>query len=62
MVQKFTRRVESFLAGRPTLHSNTFSTLRDRRRFVYEIREIVTLNLFLNGSKQNGFLHKRFQI
>ncbi len=59
MIQKLADRVDSFLARRATRHNNALSALRDRRRLIYEVRKIVSVNFFLDRSKEQGFLHGR---
>jgi hypothetical protein len=55
MIQKLSHRVDSLSARRTASNNDAFSALRDRRRFVYEVRQIVFLNFLLNRSKQNEF-------
>jgi hypothetical protein len=57
MVEKLARRIDSFLAGRAAGYNDTFSAFRERRRFIYEMSEVVSVNFVLNGCEENGFLH-----
>ena len=59
MVQELLHLINSFLARRAARHNYAFSALRDGRRFVNEVREIVSLNFFLDCGKQDRFLHGR---
>ena len=57
MVQELNHDVDSLLTGWAASGNNAAPALRDRLRLVYKVRKIVTLDFFLNCSKQNGFLH-----
>ena len=59
MVEKLAHGVNSFSAGRTARYNDALSALRDGRRLIYEVRKIVSVNFFLDCSKQDGFLHGR---
>ena len=59
MIQKLGHRIDSFPARGTASDNNALSALRDRWRLVNEVRQIMTLNFFLDCSEQNGFLHGR---
>jgi hypothetical protein len=55
MIQELRHRIDSFLAGWAPGYNNAFSALRDRRRFINEIRKIVSLNFFLDSASKRIF-------
>jgi hypothetical protein len=59
MIQKLGHRTNSLFARRTASDNHTLPALRDRWRLVYEIGKIMSVNFFLDRSKQNGFLHGR---
>jgi hypothetical protein len=59
MIQELADRIYSFLARWASSDHNTTPALRDRWRFVNEVRKIVSLNFFLDCCEQDGFLHGR---
>ena len=59
MVEKLAHGVNSFSAGRTARYNDALSALRDGRRLIYEVRKIVSVNFFLDCSKQDGFLNGR---
>jgi len=59
MVQKCLHCVDSLLAHRTAWDHDSASAFRHRWRLIDEIGKVVSLNFFLNGSKQDGFLHGR---
>jgi len=57
MLQELAYRIDTLFARRTARDNDALAALRDRWRFVYEVRKIVSVNFFLDRSKQNGFLH-----
>jgi hypothetical protein len=53
MIQKLRYRVDPLLAG----NDDAFAALRPDSGIINKIGKIVTLDFFLDCSKQNGFLH-----
>jgi hypothetical protein len=59
MVEKLNRGINSLSTGWASRHNNATTALRDRWRLINELRKIVSVNFFLDCSKQNGFMHVR---
>jgi hypothetical protein len=56
MVDELSHRGKTFPARRTARYNYAFAALSDITSFVNEVREIVTMNLLLNGCEQCGFL------
>jgi hypothetical protein len=57
MVEELARSIDSDLARGTARHDYTLAAFCDGRRVVYEVSEIVALNLALDRDEQSGLLH-----
>ena len=55
MVEELSHRGKTLPARRTARYNYAFAALSDRRSFVNEVREIVTMNLLLDSSEQADF-------
>src|SRR6266404_2448878 len=61
VTEESVHRVDSLPAGRTPRYNDPFPTLRHRRRLIYEITEVVTVDFLLDCAEQRGFLHGPLQ-